>query len=233
MRLEKTNGVYMRTGKLHQQDMDVYAEVYQHDCYRVKPHYFTDGVVIDIGAHIGFFSLLVRDRFKVRNIVCVEACPDNWATLLLNVGGFAKVHRAACSYQDAKDLVLANSICDKGVATGGSMLVKRSDALNVKDPYRVDDCIRETVTLDKLVAPHQMVDVLKLDCEGSEFDILQAGNLFVEQRVRRIVAEFHDRKRWETMVARLYPTWRHQIIHASPEGLGIAKMENPACLPVG
>lgn len=52
----------------------------------------------------------------------------------------------------------------------------------------------ECVTLDDVFRTHQLArcDLLKLDCEGSEFEILEQASDDVLKRVEQIVGEFHD-----------------------------------------
>ncbi len=50
----------------------------------LRRHDFGDGVIIDIGANLGLFSLVLRDRFPERRIIAFEPAPSTFAALSRN-----------------------------------------------------------------------------------------------------------------------------------------------------
>jgi hypothetical protein len=82
-----------------EQDLVVVRDIVRDDAYctaLLSPDAFN--VVVDIGAHIGTFSALWHAKNPRAVIACVEACPDNLPALHKNVGQFATIIHAACTY---------------------------------------------------------------------------------------------------------------------------------------
>ena len=153
-------------------------DVVRDNAYRtvlLSSHAFN--VVVDIGAHIGTFAMLWHDKNPNAVIACVEACPDNLAALQRNVGHFATVIHAACTYQ-TRSVGLLNAVRPHCESTGGSMVVPLDelDTAPGQPGYRYwrDTRPLPTITLEQIMdrLGVDYIDLLKLDCEGSEIDIL-------------------------------------------------------------
>jgi hypothetical protein len=96
-------------------------------------------------------------------------------------------------------------------------------------PYWFDARPLATVTIEQLMADHQLdhIDVLKLDCEGSEFSILE--NTTSLDSIGAVIGEYHGRERFLELVARKFKGWRLRILR--DEDPGTFWLINPA--PVG
>lgn len=225
-------GVKVRDGILGQQDGNVVDEVIAGDCYRtVLRETLGEGEhVVDVGAHIGSFTHLWRKKNPLAECVCVEACPENIALLRENVGTFAEVIHAAMTYD--RDVVLLNSVHDHGTATGGSAVLARSQmgASTYGHLYWLDDRPLPTITLEEVLARRQWetIHVLKLDCEGSEFSILENARC-LETSVWFICGEYHGFERWEDLRRRRFADWHYGHMHAAHD-LGIFHLANPRFL---
>jgi hypothetical protein len=75
-----------------------------------------------------------------------------------------------------------------------------------------------TVTLEQIIAEHHLdrIDVLKLDCEGSEFSILE--NTTSLDSIGAIVGEYHGRERFLELVARRFADWQFRILREGDPG---------------
>ena len=143
-------------------------------------------------------------------VVCVEADPRNLTALARNVGGFAQIVPAACTY--APDPIRLRSTIYAGTENSGGSTV---DSVGEIVPR---------VTLEELFTAYQLpwIDVLKLDCEGCELSVLE--HTLSLDRVRLIVGEWHDRERFLRLVARRFTAWR---LHVLRDGaLGLFWLEN-------
>lgn len=220
----KLKGFWVR-GKYATQDNDVINEVYVNDGYqtRIRPSYGDGEIVLDIGAHIGTFAKKWHEKNPTARIVCIEACPDNIEVLTANVGHFAEVVHAACSYQD--EIQLLNSILPGGRATGGSMITENVDAPIDESLYWLDNREIPTVTIEDIREQFDLdrIDIMKLDCEGSEFDIL--GNMQGLDDVKFVCGEYHGFARWEEFRQRIFEGWSYGHMH-SAGGLGIFHYAN-------
>lgn len=143
-----------------------------------------DGVVVDIGAHVGLFSMWVGSLFPGSRIVAVEPSPRAASYLRRNVASL----RGA-------DITVVEAAC--GRAHGRAFLrLGRSEMTNSLYSERVgqsSDLEVEVLTLEEVFARSgiERCALLKLDCEGAEYDILGGASVETLSRVERIVLEYH------------------------------------------
>ena len=122
------------------------------------------GNIIDIGAHIGTFTLALSALFKIQNCIAIEPSPKNFVLLKKNltINGLANCHceQAACYsssgemkfYEDAKNTALGS------LRAGGT----RRNSIKIK-VKTVDDLVPKT---------WKSVALLKVDAEGADLDVL-------------------------------------------------------------
>ena len=220
------------------QDLVVVQDIAENDSYRIYELPMPEPVIVDVGAHIGCFSKAVHDRNPLARIYAVECCPENLTTLRKNIGGFATVIQGAMTYE--QDIALLNAVFPDCETTGGSCVVSREQfeqargrqgiGTNPKDKatvqYWADSRPIQKVTLEQLIEQHGLkrIDVLKLDCEGSEFSILENSKSLAH--VELIVGEYHGRDRFHQLVQRKFPDWNLRILKEGE--LGTFWLENPS-----
>jgi FkbM family methyltransferase len=223
-----TRGFWIRTDNAAQ-DLVVVQDVAEQDCYRVEELPMALPVVVDVGAHIGCFAARLHRRNPLARILAVECCPENLAALRRNVGGFATVIQAAVTYEP--DVALLNAVFPGCDTTGGSIVLPRSElehkvrsgslAAGGADAghYWADFRPVRTLTLEQLLAEHGLdhIDVLKLDCEGSEFSIL--GKTTLLDRIGVIVGEYHGKEAFLRLVAERFGGWELRIVKDGELGL--------------
>lgn len=225
---EEYLGIKVRQGSHGQQDRDVVREVILNDGYKLEIRKIRNDAksfVIDIGAHIGTFARAWHDRDPFASIVCVEVCPENLPILHANTDAIARVECAACTYE-AGEIRLLNSIKVDGTATGGSIVVKEGQMTTYGNLYWLDARPIRKITLEEIMVENGFprIDCLKLDCEGSEFSILQ--NATCLDRVGFICGEYHGRDKWEDLVHTKFSNWGYAHLCTSGE-LGIFHLQNP------
>ncbi|MFO1040985.1 MAG: FkbM family methyltransferase [Planctomycetaceae bacterium] len=218
-------GIKVRSGVLGDQDREVVREVVAYDAYRLDLRGLMptqESFVIDVGAHIGCFARMWHMRNPKSKIICVEVCPENWELLDVNAAVIACVEHSACTYEVGQ-LVLHNSVMEGGDATGGSIVT--SPNVQHSGRYWRDEREIQTVTLEGLMSKYEFprIDCLKLDCEGSEFSILE--NTTSLDKIGFICGEYHGRSRWETLVRSRFDGWSY--CHLSGDDLGIFHLQNP------
>lgn len=191
------------------QDLTIINDVHGGDCYKLNiiPTTVENAkVVVDVGAHIGTFARLVHERNPSAKIICVEVCPENLEALRANVGDFAEIVHGACTYE-ACEIALCNAVRPNCASTGGSKVVSAEDiATEGQGEYWPDRRPLEKVTLEELGERFgfESIDLLKLDCEGSEYSILANCDL---SRVKFVVGEYHGQDRWDRFRERHLAEW--------------------------
>ncbi len=159
-------------------------------------------VVVDAGAHVGLFSLLMARANPGCRVVALEPFGENHACLEANVRSLGArnitVHRKALGGRSglaAMQAVSTRSI-DHVMASAGA-----------GDPVEVVD-LEGVLAL----AGAARVALLKCDVEGSERDAFDAAKPEVLARFERIALEYHDNLRpgtLQVLLERLRPT--HEV----------------------
>ncbi len=203
----------------HAADLTIVRDVYLDDCYAVGQLPLAPRYVLDIGAHIGAFARRLHQRFPRAQLACVEANGANIACLRANVGAFARVIHAACTYERGVGL-LCTVFPGSGNTGGSTVAVVDGPRWRAADAhYRRRREPLPTCTLESLLAElgWPRIDLLKLDCEGSEFSIL--GQAACLERVRMIVGEQHDPQRFAQLRAQRLADWQLRVLRRGTPGL--------------
>ena len=234
--LVKTRGFWIRTNNA-EQDLVVVQDIAEEDSYGIAEIPMASPVVVDVGAHIGCFAKKLNERNPLARIIAVECCPENMRVLEKNVGHIATVVQGAVTYD--REVALLNAVFPHCVTTGGSTLISRKElqrrvdaeklpkaaSAGVAADYWADFRPIKTLTLEDLMEQHQLdhIDVLKLDCEGSEFSILEHTPSL--DRVGIIVGEYHGKDRFFQLVERRFKDWELRILQDGE--LGTFWLKNP------
>jgi len=217
------------------QDLFIIGEVFDGDTYRVgllADSEDPNQVVVDVGAHIGAFARLWHRKNPRAKIICVEACPENLPALIANVGDFATVIQAACTYEHGR-LAILNAVRPHCESTGGSVVVPWEALDDPAHPLRQQDYHYwndrrdlAQVTLEEIMRSTGVdhIDLLKLDCEGSEFSILRHTTSL--ERIRLIVGEFHGRDRWQQLLVDRFSDWDYGDMSGSAGYGGVFHLAN-------
>lgn len=163
---------------------DIVADELGRDEYGLARIDFKRGdVIIDIGAHVGMFAIYCAKKFRGVKVLSYEPVPSNVNNARANI----ELNR-----------VIGISLFDNAVTGDGrrlSLLLHESNTagatgfLGVPDypghlKYEVD-----SVTLDDILSEVSKVKLLKIDCEGSEYEVLL--NSTALDKVEYLSAEIH------------------------------------------
>lgn len=148
-------------------------------------------VLLDIGANVGNYSILLRSSFAKARIIAFEPHPPTFATLEENIRGLG--------------IELVNEALSDKSGFSPFFVTDRQDlsSKNTMHQSKVNSfselCFRETqvaaTTIDEFVEEKQIeiIDFLKIDTEGHELAILSgAQNTLAAGRIRFIQFEFNE-----------------------------------------
>ncbi|MCU0945973.1 MAG: FkbM family methyltransferase, partial [Rubritepida sp.] len=169
------------TGPGANTDYGVAYEVFALDLYRPAARLEPGAVrfVVDVGANVGFSVIHWLMRFPGAEVLAFEPHPAHAAqarrNLALNAGGGRATLVEAGAGASARTLLLSDQGSSSRVLGEGE-----GEGLSVR-----------LVDLFPMLGGRR-VDLLKLDCEGGEYELL-ADDRFAELDVRAIVMEWHQR----------------------------------------
>jgi len=168
-------------------DASTIAEIFVSDCYLHKHlHLPTNPVILDVGGFVGDFALYAVKKLNAKRVIVCEPSPRNWELLLKNIAdnGFQDriepVHKAVT---DGRDVMMNINAPDDEQCMVSSYRSNGQPLTAVKG-----------ISIAELLRDHavETVDLLKIDCEGGEFAILESTPSDVFCRIRNIVFEYHQ-----------------------------------------
>ncbi|HEX6347813.1 MAG TPA: FkbM family methyltransferase [Candidatus Dormibacteraeota bacterium] len=138
--------------------------------------------VIDVGAHVGSFTVWVARRAPRARIVAVEPNPQSFHLLERNIrlNGLSDRVRTINAAVGAEAGRVAFESSEHSLGT--KMSTQGNGAL-MADVFRLADLIQES--------GFNTVDYLKLDTEGMEYQILKHADAGVLRQIRRLTCEYH------------------------------------------
>ena len=175
-------------------DQSVIAEIFKYREYRRAEQIISQAksLIIDVGAHIGAFTLYCKAINPTVKILALEPEPKNFFILQKNISTNhvkgATVLEAALADKTttAKFLITPDS--------HNHRLWLQADQTN--SPGDKNFIQVKTLSLAKLCQKHKIpsIDLMKLDIEGGEYQILNALRSADYQKLKNVILEYHDSK---------------------------------------
>lgn len=184
-------------------------------------------VVLDIGAHVGAFTIAVAESRPRLSGACYE--PSPWAfemlTSNLEVNGLAGRVAARHSAVAAVPGETLFYEAEPGSCASSTIPFNGAEARSVP-AVTLESALEDLATSD--------VDLLKLDCEGAEYEIVTNAPSLAWQSIGSIFLEYHpvDGRGYvdleEPLLAAGYElVWREASL-GNEAGLGLALFTRPA-----
>lgn len=168
----------------HYKDSPVLWETLLQDIYQLRK-LKRPKILIDIGAHIGSFSVMAGKLFPNSTIYSFEPAPDTYRCLLIN------------SLANKTPNIKSFNIGISG--KNGRRLLYNPGPAGQRTFYPLSPTLSaynvHSWTLSRLFASFKLksCDLLKIDCEGAEYEILFSTPPKLFNKIKRIVLEYHDR----------------------------------------
>lgn len=167
-------------------DISVAAEIFKHREYRIAESVIqTSQVILDVGAHKGFFAVYCAALNPQAKIFCIEPEDNNLAALKHNQ-----------EINKLKNItVIEGALSDK---TGQSKLIVTPDSHNhyladVLDEQMPNQKTR-TYNFAGLLEEYKIksVSLLKMDIEGGEYAVFDGFDTPDYAKIKNIVMEYHN-----------------------------------------
>ena len=155
---------------------------------------FKDGdVVIDIGGNVGMVSLYLAKKYPFLKIYAFEPVKQNYENFLKNIElnninkDIIKVFNLAIT-KDRRDVILTSPFNN----SGGSNIYDYHICSKILN----NSSIGKSITFDDIFTNNNIskCKLLKIDCEGAEYEILYSANIENLKNCEYMRAEFHGKK---------------------------------------
>jgi FkbM family methyltransferase len=172
-----------------------------------------DDTVIDIGANIGMFALWTEPQIPEGRLICIEPNPSALECLRINISrnelrNVSIVAAAAGDENGTMELIyhpgweaLAHSASVEAPwfytkSRMGTFVrwLLRGAMRQADQPVAAKSMMVRQMPLARIMDEHGVsrVDLLKIDCEGSEYEVLRSLDAAHWARIDRVVIEYHD-----------------------------------------
>lgn len=177
-RLKNGINILARSGTF---DRNAIREIFIHKTYNPKGFEISKkDIVVDIGAHIGTFSLFASQFANI--VYAFEPISDNYKMLTYNIW-LNNSKNIIPNQKAVSDSLGKRKIATTSWNTGGHSFYQKGDNYEKV----------ETTTLEKIVKEYKLsrIDFLKMDCEGEEFNILFNAPNRILRKIGKISMECH------------------------------------------
>ncbi|MDR1671853.1 MAG: FkbM family methyltransferase [Bacteroidales bacterium] len=137
-------------------------------------------IIIDGGANIGLFAILMKNRYPDAKIICIEPDSENFKLLQKNVSLYDNIY---CENSALWNVDAPLKVYDKYNHGKCGMVVE-------EDPEGTVSAISVNTLLDKYAIDR--IDVLKIDIESSEKQVFSSDFTAWMSKVDTIFIELHD-----------------------------------------
>ncbi|MBN1522172.1 MAG: FkbM family methyltransferase [Candidatus Aureabacteria bacterium] len=175
--------------EVHKQTMNVFKEIIMDECYmkgltELSPE--MPLTILDVGANVGCYSLFMASRYPLARIIAFEPMKENYKFLSQN-------------FQKNPD---KNLVCENIAVFGQSGKITLKYIPQESFPTRAsifkyqsfwDEIEVPCLSLPDIFRKFGIfqIDLLKLDCEGAEYNILYSLPAEYFNKISQIVAEVH------------------------------------------
>lgn len=173
-------------------DRSVAAEIFNHREYKLSEEAIINAehTIIDVGAHIGLFSLYCRALNEKVKIIALEPEPENFALLKDNLEANdtenIEIEKVALSKKASKQLLKL----DEQDRLNNYLIVK-------EDLKKARSVLVNTDTFSEICKKYNIdrISLLKMDIEGGEYDVLKSLTHNDFNKIESVILEYHEDKK--------------------------------------
>lgn len=166
-------------------DIDILSEVLLEDQYDLQQILKPGYTIIDIGGQAGFFSILSSKKIgKFGRIYTFEPFKPNFNQISKNM----KINQVR--NMEVENKAVSDKVGEVTLFISKQNIGEHSLLKNLKNREGINVV---STTLEEIIKKNRIkrVDVLKIDCEGSEYNILLNATRRVMKRIDTIILEQH------------------------------------------
>lgn len=173
----------------------VFKEIFMEDVYSISSvvkAISSSPVIVDIGANAGFFDILLLSKVADAKIYAYEPLPDNTK----------QIQKLFSQNPHLRDKLFISEVAVTGTEKHSiDLYVEAKPESSVVasifadfDPRNSAKISVQCITLKEIILNNdlQTIDVMKIDCEGSEYDILYNTDPALIRRAKMLLIEVHD-----------------------------------------
>ena len=174
----------------------VSKEINKSEIYDFRNLDFKDGdIVVDIGANIGIVSIYLAKKYPFLKIYAYEPVIENFNNFLENIklnkipeGTITAVNKAVTS--NGRNVSMNINVINSGGSSLDNIIAQgeKKDILNTNI---------QSTTLEKIITDNSIANLklLKIDCEGAEYEILMNTSSKILKSIEIIRGEYHENKK--------------------------------------
>jgi FkbM family methyltransferase len=168
-------------------DLRVYEQVMLRKEYDL-PAQREPSFIVDAGANIGLASVFFANRYPHARILSLEPEKSNYDMLVRNAAPYPNIKAVrGALWSETTEL----NVIDPGLGSWGFQVGAQNGATSGAADQTVHAFTVETIMRDFGV---EKIDILKIDIEGSELEIFQTANRWID-KVDSLVVELHEQLR--------------------------------------
>ena len=142
-----------------------------------------NSVIIDIGAHIGIYSIYTASKSKNIKVYAYEPMPSSFSLLSENaelnkLDNICAFNLGVTAKNEKRKLYIADISSDNSLYGNNTMNYIEIECISLEDIFvenEIDQC-----------------DILKVDCEGAEYEILFNTPDEYLRKITKICLEYHN-----------------------------------------
>jgi len=165
-------------------DRFIINEIWLHKIYSPKGFEIKkQDVVVEVGGHIGVFTIYAASRAK--KVYVFEPSPENFSLLSKNIKiNYLKNVDARTSALSNKDGFKELSISEDENKGSNSFYLLNNGSEKIK--------VKTESAAKFFSSIKSNIDLLKMDCEGAEYEILFSLSPKIIRKIRKIAMEYHN-----------------------------------------
>lgn len=172
----------------------IFKEIFMEDVYNADnliSKLPTSPVIIDIGANAGFFNVLLFSKLKNARVLAYEPLPSNISRFRKTIEQNNLSEKIQLEQVAVTGIPIAMLELFTEKTTDNSVIASVFSDFDERNTQKLEVPAKSlTAIINENNLDH--VDLMKLDCEGSEYDILYNTPVTILNRINMIIVEVHE-----------------------------------------